>query len=116
MDLKDFSKADAVNYLDRELDLQLTEGTQLVCGDTGSDVPMVEAVMARCPDTWAFFATQSIDLAAEVAAACPNDIIVPEPRKILGLFGGSAREQGEILGAYSLEKGQLAVLPALEIE
>lgn len=90
-DLRDFSKADAVNYLDRELDLKLTEGTQLVCGDTGSDVPMVGAVMARCPDTWAIFATQSTDLAAEVADACPNHIIVPEPDYLIGTLAVLSR-------------------------
>ena len=48
----------------------------------------------------------------------PNvyDIVVPAPKKIFGLFGGKGRTQAEILGAYSLEKGNLAVLPALEIQ
>jgi carbohydrate-binding DOMON domain-containing protein len=47
----------------------------------------------------------------------PNiyDIVVPEPRKILGLFGGSRREQKEILGASNEETGQLASLPALSL-
>jgi carbohydrate-binding DOMON domain-containing protein len=47
----------------------------------------------------------------------PNvyDIIVPEPRKILGLFGGSKREQQEILGASDAETGRLASLPALSL-
>lgn len=44
------------------------------------------------------------------------DIIVPEPRKILGLFGGDSRTQAEILGDCSLEKAKLVVLPALEID
>ncbi len=90
-DLKDFSKADAVNYLDRELDLQLTEGTQLVCGDTASDVPMVDAVMAHSLDTWTIFATRNSDLAAEVAAACPNHIIVPEPDYLIGILAVLSR-------------------------
>ncbi len=48
----------------------------------------------------------------------PNiyDIVVPTPRKILGIFRRSARSQAEILGGYSLEKGKLVTLPALEIE
>ena len=48
----------------------------------------------------------------------PNvyDIIVPEPKKILGIFGGRKRTQEGILGEYSLEQGKLAVLPALEID
>jgi carbohydrate-binding DOMON domain-containing protein len=47
----------------------------------------------------------------------PNiyDIVVPAPKKVLGIFGGSARSQAEILGACSLEKAQFAVLPALEL-
>ena len=48
----------------------------------------------------------------------PNvyDIIVPEPKKMLGLFGGKKRSQEEILGAYSLDEGRLVTLPALEID
>jgi carbohydrate-binding DOMON domain-containing protein len=48
----------------------------------------------------------------------PNiyDIIVPEPRKILGLFGGGKRSQEEILGASDPETGQLASLPALSLD
>lgn len=48
----------------------------------------------------------------------PNvyDIIVPEPKKVFGLFGGDERSQEEILGAWSLEEGVMATLPALEID
>jgi carbohydrate-binding DOMON domain-containing protein len=48
----------------------------------------------------------------------PNiyDIIVPQPRKILGLFGGSKRSQADILGSYNLETGKLATIPALSLE
>ena len=48
----------------------------------------------------------------------PNvyDIVTPTPHKVLGLFGGGGRSQIEILGGYSLERGQMAELPALEID
>jgi carbohydrate-binding DOMON domain-containing protein len=48
----------------------------------------------------------------------PNvyDVVVPAPKKMLGLFGGKERTQQEILGAYSLEEGRMASLPALEID
>lgn len=48
----------------------------------------------------------------------PNiyDIIVPEAKKMFGLFGGKERSQEEILGDYSLEEGRMATLPALEID
>jgi len=48
----------------------------------------------------------------------PNvyDIVVPARKKVLGLFGGRQRTQAQILGAYDLDSGRYAVLPALEIE
>ena len=48
----------------------------------------------------------------------PNvyDIVVPPKKKVLGFFGGGQRTQEEILGAYDLEKGKYAVLPAVEID
>lgn len=48
----------------------------------------------------------------------PNvyDIIVPVKKKLLGFIGGGGRTQAQILGAYDLESGKYAVLPALEIE
>ena len=44
------------------------------------------------------------------------DIVVPEPRKILGIFGARKRSQEEILSDCSLETGQLVTLPALALE
>jgi len=44
------------------------------------------------------------------------DIIVPEPKKVLGFFGGKKRSQDDILGECSLETGQLVTLPALALE
>jgi carbohydrate-binding DOMON domain-containing protein len=44
------------------------------------------------------------------------DIVVPAPRKVLGLFGGKQRSQEDILGDYSLESGKMVVLPALALE
>lgn len=48
----------------------------------------------------------------------PNvyDIIVPARKKMLGFIGRGQRTQAQILGAYDLETGKYAVLPALEIE
>ncbi len=48
----------------------------------------------------------------------PNvyDIVVPAKKKMLGFIGGRQRTQAQILGAYDLESGKYAVLPALEIE
>ena len=77
--LKDFDKADAIKYLDKELNLNMGKGPHLICGDTGSDVPMLEAAMARTNDTWSIFVTRKPELVDRVKAICPNAVIVPEP-------------------------------------
>ncbi len=48
----------------------------------------------------------------------PNiyDIVVPKAKKILVIFGGKQQSQEEILGSYNLDKGEMATVPALEIE
>jgi carbohydrate-binding DOMON domain-containing protein len=48
----------------------------------------------------------------------PNvyDIVVPVKKKLMGFIGGKQRTQAQILGAYDLESGKYATLPALEIE
>ena len=77
--LKDFDKGDGVKYLDQELNLNMNKGPHLICGDTGSDVPMIEAAMKQTNDTWSIFVTKNQDLAERVKTVCPNAVIVPEP-------------------------------------
>lgn len=77
--LKDFDKADAVKYLDKELNLRLEQGPHLVCGDTASDLPMLEAVVERTDNTWSVFVTREPELVERVKAICPNAMTVTEP-------------------------------------
>lgn len=77
--LKDFDKADAVKYLDKELNLHLEKGPHLICGDTASDVPMLEAAVERTDNTWAVFVTREPELTDRVKAVCPNAVTVTEP-------------------------------------
>jgi carbohydrate-binding DOMON domain-containing protein len=48
----------------------------------------------------------------------PNvyDIVIPEAKKVLGIFGRKQPSQAQILSGYNLETGALATLPALEIK
>jgi hypothetical protein len=77
--LKDFDKADAIKFLDKELKLQMEKGPHLICGDTGSDVPMLEVAMAGTNDTWSIFVTKDHQLVNRVKAVCPDAVFVPEP-------------------------------------
>jgi hypothetical protein len=84
--LKDFDKADAINYLDKELNLHMEKGPHLICGDTGSDVPMLEAAMAGTNDTWSIFVTKDHHLANRVKGVCPDAVIVPEPDVLITIL------------------------------
>ncbi len=88
---KDFNKADAVNFLDDALKLNMKKGPHLVCGDTSSDVPLIEAAMEKTPDTWAVFVTENSELSATVTNLCPNSFIVTQPDILVTILGFLSR-------------------------
>ncbi len=85
--LKDFDKGDGVKFLNDELGLDMFRGPHLICGDTGSDVPMLEAALELAPDTRAIYVTNNDDLAKRVMGLTPNAIIVPEPDMLVTILG-----------------------------
>lgn len=89
--LKDFDKADSVNYLVGELGLEMSRGPHLVCGDTGSDVPMIDATLAYSRDTYAIFVTTDSALRDRVMSVCPNAVIVPSPDILVAILNTLAQ-------------------------
>ncbi|MFH1833619.1 MAG: trehalose 6-phosphate synthase [bacterium] len=90
--LKDFDKADSVNYLARELGLDLARGPHLVCGDTRSDTPMIDAVMAHSKDTYAIFVTTRDQLRERVHNACGiNALTVSTPDALAAILNALAK-------------------------
>lgn len=85
--LKDFDKGDGVKFLNTELGLDMFRGPHLICGDTGSDVPMLEAAMELAPDTRAIYVTDNEDLAKRVKGITTNALIVPEPDMLVTILG-----------------------------
>jgi len=84
---KDFNKADAVYFLNDALKLNMEKGPHLVCGDTSSDTPLIEATMEKSPDTWAVFVTENSELSAKVKGMCPNSLIVTQPDILVTILG-----------------------------
>ncbi len=84
--LKDFDKADSVNYLASELGLEMSRGPHLVCGDTNSDAPMIDATVAHSEDTYAIFVTTDDALRNRVMSAAPNAVIVPTPDMLVAIL------------------------------
>ncbi|MDL1968215.1 MAG: trehalose 6-phosphate synthase [Deltaproteobacteria bacterium] len=84
---KDFDKADAVKYLDDALDLNMKQGPHLICGDTSSDVLLIEAAMEKTSDTWTVFVTKDRALSTKVKDTCKNSLIVTEPDILVTILG-----------------------------
>ncbi len=91
--LKDFDKKEAIKFLDQELCLNMGSGPHLVCGDTGSDLPMLEAAMEKSIDTWSVFVTKDSQLAEKAEAICPNAVTVPEPDMLIAILNQLAGTQ-----------------------
>jgi hypothetical protein len=85
--LKDFDKGDGVKYLNDELVLDMFRGPHLICGDTGSDVPMLEAALDLTPEARAIYVTKNADLAKRVTGLTSNAHIVPEPDMLVAIMG-----------------------------
>jgi hypothetical protein len=77
--LKDFDKGDGIDFLDSELNLNLENGGNLICGDTASDIRLVETAMEKSQDTVSVFVTKDHDLQKQVLDLCPNTIFVSTP-------------------------------------
>ena len=85
--LKDFDKGDGVKYLNTELELDMFRGPHLICGDTGSDVPMLEAALEMSRDSLAIYVTEKEELADRVRSLSPSAVIVPEPDMLVTILG-----------------------------
>ncbi len=91
--LKDFDKKEAIKFLDRELSLNMGSGPHLVCGDTSSDLPMLEAAMEKSIDTWSVFVTKDPQLVEKTQVVCPNAVTVPEPDMLITILNQLAKTQ-----------------------
>ncbi|WP_034642533.1 hypothetical protein [Desulfovibrio inopinatus] len=76
---KDFDKGDAIRFITETLAVDLGQGNVLVCGDTNSDVPMLEAAMKSNPKTQSVFVTTDEALRSRVASICPQAVCVASP-------------------------------------
>ncbi|HED31654.1 MAG TPA: trehalose 6-phosphate synthase [Prosthecochloris aestuarii] len=85
--LKDFDKGDGLEYICRKLQIDTTKGPNLVCGDTASDIPMLEKAMELYSDVSAVFVTRDNALADRVRGICPQSFIVPSPDILLTILG-----------------------------
>jgi hypothetical protein len=84
--LKDFDKGDGVQYLDRTLELGLMSGSNLICGDTGSDVPMVAYSAEKTKSTFTIFVTEDRELRERVLSVCGHSFFVRSPDALVAIL------------------------------
>jgi hypothetical protein len=92
--LKDFDKGDGVRFLDRDLPLEMGAGPCLVCGDTASDVPMLEAALSLAPEVHAVFVTRREELRSRVRALHPGALFVSTPDALVAALDTLGRGNG----------------------
>jgi len=89
-DRTDFDKGNGVAFLDERLGLDLATGPNLVCGDTGSDVPMLEQCLKQSADTWSVFVSADPELQDRVYSLTDNSLIVDEPDTLVSILNALA--------------------------
>jgi hypothetical protein len=89
---RDFDKGDGVRFLNDDQKLAMARGTCLVCGDTSSDVPMLEAALELAPDVRSVFVTRRDDLREKVRSRLPGALFVSEPDALVAVLNALARE------------------------
>lgn len=89
---RDFDKGDGVRFLNDDQKLAMDRGPCLVCGDTSSDVPMLEAALELAPDVRSVFVTRRGDLRERVRSRLPGALFVSEPDALVAILNGLARE------------------------
>lgn len=92
-DLKDFDKGDGLSFLNTELALNLSDGLTLVCGDTFSDLSLVETSQNLSKETAAVFVTIDKKLKKELGSICPNSFVVSSPDVLVWTLMMIAKEQ-----------------------
>ncbi|MFW5683839.1 MAG: trehalose 6-phosphate synthase [Spirochaetota bacterium] len=92
---REFTKGEGVSFLNDKLGLGLGEVPVLVCGDTASDVPMVETAVARGGQerTAAVFVTADESLRERVRSHCARSHFVDAPDVLVAALYRLARER-----------------------
>jgi hypothetical protein len=85
-ELTDFSKGNGVGFLNDRLGLDLATGPNLVCGDTGSDLPMLEECLKHSARTWTVFVTPKDELKQRVRSLTEQSLLVDQPDTLVTIL------------------------------
>jgi hypothetical protein len=90
---KDFDKGDGIKFLNQDIPLNITDGPCLICGDTASDVPMVETALDLTQKTECVFVTPNPELIQKVKGIHPQAFIVSTPDVLIAILNNIAKTE-----------------------
>lgn len=76
---EDFDKGDGFKFITDQLNIKTQNQKILICGDTASDLPMIERANDMQADVSSIFVTRDDSLKKEVKRLCEQSIIVSNP-------------------------------------
>ncbi|MDI3479765.1 MAG: hypothetical protein PWQ14_911 [Rikenellaceae bacterium] len=85
-ELKDFDKGDGVEFLDRNIPLNINELGAIICGDTKSDIPMLTTAIKKTNNVAAIFVTNDDNLKESINNICANSYFVSSPDILITLL------------------------------
>ena len=85
-ELKDFDKGDGVEFLDRNIPLNINELGAIICGDTKSDIPMLTTAIKKTNKVAAIFVTNDDNLKESINNICANSYFVSSPDILVTLL------------------------------
>lgn len=85
-ELKDFDKGDGVEFLDRNIPLNINELGAIICGDTKSDIPMLTTTIKKTNNVAAIFVTNDDNLKESINNICANSYFVSSPDILITLL------------------------------
>jgi hydroxymethylpyrimidine pyrophosphatase-like HAD family hydrolase len=93
-ELKDFDKGDGVQFLNKELNLNMEDQPTLVCGDTNSDTPMIpKKDKYKHKDNKVIFVTKNQELKNKVKKMFPQSNFVSEPDALVAILNNLGRKR-----------------------
>lgn len=85
-ELKDFDKGDGVEFLDRNIPLNINKLGAIICGDTKSDIPMLTTAIKKTNNIAAIFVTNDDNLKESINNICANSYFVSSPDILITLL------------------------------
>ncbi|MFW5802108.1 MAG: hypothetical protein ACOCVC_08730 [Spirochaeta sp.] len=89
---RDFDKGDGLRFIAEELEFDLQQGTRIVCGDTPSDIPLIDA-LTPSDELYPIFVSTDTKLIQQVQSRHPETLILSTPDSLVLLLNEIAKEE-----------------------